>query len=102
MHRIRASAALVLTAFFAVAGSFHHHPVPTRTHEHTGFCSAASAGIAIESCALCKALQNPVHLTARSTSAVAQDAVPHLIPSAAQAECAGRSLLSNPRAPPRV
>jgi hypothetical protein len=102
MHRFKASAALVLTAFFAVAGSFHHHPIPKPTHDHAGFCSATSVGIALESCALCKVAHTPVQLAARATAAVSLDPMLRPGEAATCAPSAGRSLLCDPRAPPAV
>jgi hypothetical protein len=102
MHRFKASAALLLTAFFAVAGSFHHHPIPKPTHDHAGFCSASSVGIALESCALCRVAHTPVQLAARAIPAIALDSPFCLSETATRAPSAGRSLLSDPRAPPAV
>jgi len=101
MHRLKASAALLLTAFFAVAGSFHHHPLPKYTHDHAGFCSAAASSIALESCAICKVAHTTVHLAAQ---AAALSSIAKTSRSAVTAPCAppsaGSTLLSDPRAPP--
>jgi hypothetical protein len=102
MRRLKASSALLLTAFFAVAGSFHQHALPKPTHDHAGFCSAATS-IGLESCAICKVAQTAVHLAAQTIAPVTIDSASCL---AIAARCAppnaGRSLLRNPRAPPAV
>src|SRR5258706_326632 len=103
MRRLKASAALLLTAFFAAAGSFHHHALPKPTHDHAGFCSAATAGIALESCALCKVAHTTVDLAA-------QEVAPHTLKTASRVAAtangssadAGRLLLCDSRAPPTV
>jgi len=103
MRRLKASAALVLTVFFAVVGSFHHHPLPKTTHDHAGFCSAATTSIALESCALCKVAHTTVDLAA-------QEVAPHTLKTASRVAAtaigspadAGRSLLCDSRAPPTV
>ncbi len=102
MQRLKALAALALTAFFAVAGSFHHHPIPKPSHDHAGFCSAASNGIAFESCVLCKAAHTAVHLAAVGTAAATLDASARCVESRPAAAAAGRSLLRDSRAPPAV
>jgi hypothetical protein len=103
MQRFKASAALLLTAFFAVAGSFHRHDLPKPSHDHAGFCSAATAGIALESCALCKVAHTTVHVAARTFAPRPIDPGSR-IPTAATcaAPSAGSALLSEPRAPPTV
>jgi hypothetical protein len=102
MQRLKAFSALVLTAFFAVAGSFHHHPIPKPTHDHLGFCSASSVGIALESCALCKVAHTPAQLAAHPIANVTLDSAFHRRDAATCAPSAGRSLLCDPRAPPAV
>jgi len=102
MYRTRASAALLLTAYFAVAGSFHHHAIPRPAHDHAGFCSAASTGIALESCALCKAVHAPFHLAARAIASIDLDRPSFAVETLSPALSAGRSLLRNSRAPPAV
>ena len=103
MRRLKASAALLLTAFFAAAGSFHQHALPKPAHDHAGFCSAATTSIALESCALCKVAHTTVDLAA-------QEVAPHTLETASRFAAtaigspadAGRSLLCDSRAPPTV
>jgi hypothetical protein len=103
MRRFKASAALLLTAFFAVAGSFHRHDLPKPTHDHAGFCSAATAGIALESCALCKVAHTTVHVAARTFAPHTTDTGSLLATAPSCAAPSSRSaLLSDPRAPPTV
>jgi hypothetical protein len=103
MRRLKASAALVLTAFFAAAGAFHHHPLPRTTHDHAGFCSAATAGIALESCALCKVAHTSVDLAAQGIAPYTLDTPSRLAVTAICSPAnAGSSLLYDSRAPPAV
>jgi hypothetical protein len=103
MRRFKASAALVLTAFFAVAGSFHRHDLPKPTHDHAGFCSAATAGIGLESCAICKIAHTTVHLAAGAVAPITIDTASRLVVAAiCTPATAGSSLLYDSRAPPAV
>jgi hypothetical protein len=103
MRRLKASAALLLTAFFAAAGSFHHHALPKPTHDHAGFCSAATAGIALETCALCKVAHTTVDLAAREIAPYRLDTASRLAVTAICSPAnAGSSLLCDSRAPPTV
>jgi hypothetical protein len=103
MRRFKASAALLLTAFFAVAGSFHHHPLPKPAHDHAGFCSAAAAGIALESCALCKVAHTTIDLAAREIAPYRLDSASPLAVATVYAPAnAGLLLLCDSRAPPAV
>jgi hypothetical protein len=103
MQRLKASAALLLTAFFAVAGSFHQHPLPKPAHDHTGFCSAVSVAISLESCALCKVAQTVVHPAAQAIASFAVDSASRLAVAALGVPpSAGSSLLCDSRAPPAL
>ena len=103
MQRVKASAALLLTAFFAIAGSFHHHPLPKPTHDHAGFCSAASVAVSLESCALCRVAHTSVHLTAAGAASFTTDTASRLVVAETRIPAtAGRSLLCDSRAPPIV
>jgi hypothetical protein len=103
MRQLKASAALLLTAFFAVAGSFHHHPLPKPTHDHAGFCSAATVAVSLESCALCRAANTSVHLAAGALAPFTMDKASRLVVAASHAPAtAGSSLLCDSRAPPAV
>lgn len=55
MRRFQAASALILTAFFAVAGAYHHHHLPRASHDHAGLCSDTSAAPALDTCAICQA-----------------------------------------------
>jgi hypothetical protein len=99
MPRLKATVALLLTAFFAVAGAFHHHAPLAAIHDHAGACASATS-IGLESCAICKLAHTTVHLAGQPSAfeiitgsrlAVA----PTYVPTSA---CC--SLLRDSRAPP--
>jgi len=102
MRRLQGLSALLLTAFFGVAGSFHQHDLPKPSHDHAGFCSVAAA-IEPESCAVCKVTHTVVHLVAKATTNHSIDGASRF---AVAAPCAppnaGSSLLCEPRAPPAL
>jgi hypothetical protein len=102
-RQFKGLAALLLTAFFAVAGSFHHHPLPRTDHDHAGFCSAASYASGLESCALCRIAHTSFQPAAGAVAAVATETDPRPILAATRAlsskEC---SPLPDPRGPPVV
>jgi hypothetical protein len=103
MKRSVALAALLLTAYFAVAGAFHHHAVPIGDHEHAGLCSVPAAAPHLESCAICKAAgaaSGPV-VCAR-VAAVDRPSVARLPMVTAPAVAAGHALPHVPRGPPTV
>ena len=101
MQRLKASAALLLTAFFAVAGAFHHHELPRSSHDHAGFCSAPSAPIALESCALCRVAHTAVQLAGDAVATFTLDGTTPLVLAAIDTpSSAARSLPGDPRAPP--
>ena len=103
MRRFKASSALLLTAFFAAAGSFHHHPLPKTTHDHTGFCSAPSVSIALESCALCRVAHTSIRLAADAVAPFTIHPASRLVVTAIRTPAtAGSSLLYDSRAPPAV
>jgi len=102
LQRPRATAALLLTAFFAVAGSFHHHQLPKTAHDHAGFCSASPVGISLESCALCKLAYNAIQFPERSNAAAALGSASRSIEFPTCSPGAGILLLPDPRAPPAV
>jgi len=103
MRRFKASAALLLTAFFAAAGSFHHHVLPKPTHDHAGFCSAATVSLALESCALCRVAHTSVRLAAQAIVPFTVDSASyHTVAATCAPASAGTSLLHDPRAPPAV
>jgi len=103
MRRFKAATALLLTAFFAVAGSFHHHPLPKTTHDHAGFCSAPSVSMALESCALCRVAHTAVHLVAGTNAKFTMDRESRLVVAAThRLATAGGSLLYDSRAPPAL
>jgi hypothetical protein len=97
--RFKASGALLLTAFFAAAGAFHQHPLPTASHEHAGFCSAAST-IALESCAICKAVHTVVQLAAAVTEHTIESNARLIIAASWVSPHHERTLHGGPRAPP--
>jgi hypothetical protein len=102
-RRIHAAGALFLTAFFAAAGAFHHHPLPKTTHDHAGFCSAASATLSIESCALCRVAHTTADLAARAVAPLSTDAVSRFASASTLVPpSAGAALLCDSRAPPAV
>ena len=102
-RRINGFAGLLLTAFFAAMGGFHHHELPRPSHEHAGFCSQASVSISIESCAICQASHSAARL---AVLPVAPDALgrtaQRVTTSAPATRSVVASLLSDPRAPPAV
>jgi hypothetical protein len=102
MRRFRAVAALALTAFFAVAGSFHHHAIPKLTHDHAGFCSAATVS-GPESCAICKVAHTAVRLDAQAIALHTTHGASRLAVTAVfSLPGADGSLLCDSRAPPVV
>jgi hypothetical protein len=100
MPRLKATVALLLTAFFAVAGAFHHHAPLAAIHDHAGACASATS-IGLESCAICKLAHTTVHLAG-------QPSAPLKIVTASRLAVAPRyaptsaccSLLRDSRAPP--
>jgi hypothetical protein len=68
-RRCTAAVAFLLTAFFAVAGAWHDHPLPKDDHGHVGLCSVPSAAPALESCAICKAAETCAALDSIATHA---------------------------------
>ena len=102
LKRFRGSAALVLTAFFAIAGSFHHHELPEPAHDHAGFCAAA-VDFALEACALCRVPQTSIHLSADAVASFAADVATHLaVGEKGALGSVVATLLRDPRAPPIV
>jgi hypothetical protein len=102
-RRFRASAGLFLTAFFAAASSFHHHPLPKPATEHTGFRSASSVAGALELCAVCSVAHTSAHLATDAVRGFAIDTTSQLVVVATYVpSSAGGSLLRDPRAPPAV
>ena len=99
--RFTGFAGLLLTAFFAVAGGFHHHELPKPAHSHPGFCSQSSASAPAESCAICQAS----HTSARLAVLLAAPAdlgrtAQRIIAVAPAARTLVIGLLGDPRAPP--
>jgi len=100
-RRLTGFAGLLLTAFFAAMGGFHHHELPKPTHEHAGFCSQTSIGISIESCALCRASHTAARLAAIPATTGELNRTSYRVFAVVPApRSIGRSLLSDPRAPP--
>jgi hypothetical protein len=103
VQRLKAAAALLLTAFFAAAGAFHHHELPRSSHDHAGFCSAASVSIGLESCALCRVAQTSAHESVGRVAPFALEATSLVTVIAVFTPAsAGCIVLSDPRAPPTV
>ena len=103
MRRLAAASALVLTAFFAIAGAYHHHGLPRAAHGHTGLCSNASDVSSLDSCAICKATHAPAHRLAVVTVVPGLDQTsPLLVANAIAPLSLSPSLLHGSRAPPTV
>ncbi len=101
MRRFKASALLVLTAFFAVADAYHRHGLPLPTHEHHGICSETSSGPSLESCAICRAAQATADSLAVGSAVVALDRPsPLAVTPALVTASVAASLLHDDRAPP--
>ena len=82
-RRCTAAVAFLLTAFFAVAGSWHDHPLPKDDHGHVGLCSVPSAAPALESCAICKAAESRAALESIAAHAAVEGMVRRIATDAA-------------------
>jgi len=103
MRRLKSASALVLTAFFAVAGAYHHHRLPPPTHDHAGLCSSTSAAPTLDACAICKAAHTAAHrLAVVAVSGGFDRALPLTVIEALALITGNASLLSDSRAPPAV
>ena len=101
MRRVKAFAALFLTAFFAGAAGFHHHPLPNPAHNHIGFCSQFPPPVPMESCAICRAAHGVARLAAHLSISVAPEIrSPLVAPPRAAVPRVDAALLDDSRAPP--
>lgn len=103
MRRIKGVFALLLTAFFAVAGAYHDDRLPRPSHDHAGLCTDTSAVPEVESCGICHATQTAADRLAVIAVAGALDQMSPLTVTGANAPASViASLLPDDRAPPVV
>jgi len=103
MRRLKAASALVLTAFFAVAGAYHHHRLPPPTHDHTGLCSNTSVVPSLDSCAICRSTHTAAHRLAAGVVEAGLDRVaPLTVTRAFAPPPVDPSFPHGSRAPPTV
>jgi hypothetical protein len=103
MRRFNAFTGLLLSAYFAVAGAWHHHAIPKLDHGHVGLCSIPASAPALESCAICKAAGTMADVAASAISSCVDGPRAQLVATIDDAIVrTAFDLLTDPRGPPIV